>query len=148
VGALVPHGPAAVRRRWFRALVPATLLVAGTVVAVGLGGPAWLLATLLALPAAALLAADRVRALGHALVDRHVVARAGSVVRRRRALAVDHVIGWNFRATWFQRRVGLTTLVATTAGGGQAVPILDVPEGLAVELAERALPDLVGQFRG
>ncbi|MBJ7359614.1 PH domain-containing protein, partial [Nocardioides sp.] len=93
------------------------------------------------------LAADRARSLGHALVDGHVVARAGSVVRRRRALHVDHVIGWNFRATWFQRRVGLTTLVATTAGGGQAVPVPDIPESLAVELSEQALPELVRQFR-
>ena len=98
-------------------------------------------------PVAALLAADRARSLGHALVDRHVVARAGSVVRRRRALEVGHVIGWNFSATWFQRRAGLTTLVATTAGGGQAVPIPDIPEDLAVALAEQALPDLVSQFR-
>ena len=110
--------------------------------------PAWLLAAVALLPVAALLAADRVRSLGHALVDRHLVARAGSVVRRRRALEVDHVIGWNFRATWFQRRVGLTTLVATTAGGSQAVPVLDVPEDLAVALADEALPDLVSQFRG
>jgi putative membrane protein len=146
-GPLVPHGPAAVRRRWIRALLPASLLVAAAVVVVVLGAPPWLLAAVVALPVAALLAADRVRALGHALVDRHVVGRAGSVVRRRRALDVDHVIGWNFRATWFQRRVGLTTLVATTAGGGQAVPILDIPEDLAVDLAERALPDLVSQFR-
>lgn len=148
VAPLVPHGPAAVRRRWTRALGPAAILVLAAVVAVAFGGPTWLLATVLALPVAALLAADRVRALGHALVDQHVVARAGSIVRRRRALDVQHVIGWNFRATWFQRRVGLTTLVATTAGGGQAVPILDVPDDLAVELAERALPDLVSQFRG
>jgi putative membrane protein len=147
VGVLVPHGPAAVRRRWIRALAAATLLVAAAVVAVLVGASTWLLAAVVALPVAALLAADRVRALGHALVDGHVVSRAGSLVRRRRVLAVEHVIGWNFRATWFQRRVGLTTLVATTAGGGQAVPILDIPDDLAVELAERALPDLVSQFR-
>lgn len=146
-GPLVPHGPAAVRRRWTRALLPAVLVAAAAAVAVALGSPVWLLTAFLALPVAVLLAADRARSLGHALVDGHVVARAGSVVRRRRALHVEHVIGWNFRATWFQRRVGLTTLVATTAGGGQAVPVLDVPEGLAVELAERALPDLLSQFR-
>lgn len=145
-GALVPHGPAAVRRRWVRALVPAGLVAAGTVVAVALGAPVWLLGTLLGIPVAALLAVDRVRSLGHALVDRHVVARAGSVVRRRRAIHVDHVIGWNFRATWFQRRAGLTTLVATTAGGSQSVPVLDIPEDLAVALAEDALPELVRQF--
>jgi putative membrane protein len=56
------------------------------------------------------------------------------------------VIGWNLRATWFQRRVGLTTLVATTAGGSQAVRILDLPERDAVALAEDAVPHLVDQF--
>lgn len=146
-GPLVPHGPAAVRRRWTRALLPAALLAGAAAVAVALGAPVWLLGTLLGLPVAALLALDRARSLGHALVDGHVVARAGSIVRRRRALHVDHVIGWNFRATWFQRRVGLTTLVATTAGGGQAVPVLDVPERDAVWLAHAALPQLVDQFR-
>ena len=83
---------------------------------------------LVALPVAALLAWDRTRSLGHALVVGHLVARSGSLVRRRRILEVDHVIGWNLRATWFQRRAGLTTLVATTAGGNQAVEVLDVPE--------------------
>ena len=146
-GPLVTHGPAAVRRRWTRAMLPATALVAGAVVTVVVGAPTWVLATVAALPVAALLAADRVRSLGHALIERHVVARAGSVVRRRQALDVEHVIGWNFRATWFQRRVGLTTLVATTAGGRQAVPILDIPEDLAVALAHDALPELVSQFR-
>ena len=97
--------------------------------------PPWLLAGLLALPVAALLAWDRTRSLGHALVAGHLVARSGSVVRRRRILEVDHVIGWNLRATWFQRRAGLTTLVATTAGGNQAVPVLDVPEDEAVRVA-------------
>ena len=109
--------------------------------------PAWLLAGLVALPVAALLAVDRIRSLGHALVDGHLVARSGSVVRRRRVLEVDHVIGWNLRATWFQRRAGLTTLVATTAGGNQAVTVLDVPEDEAVRIAHAALPDLVAQFR-
>ena len=69
------------------------------------------------------------------------------MVRRRRILEVDHVIGWNLRATWFQRRAGLTTLVATMAGGNQAVEVLDVPEDEAVRVAHEALPDLVAQFR-
>jgi putative membrane protein len=62
-------------------------------------------------------------------------------------LAVDHVIGWNLHDTWFQRRTGLTTLVATTAGGGGSVTVLDVPEADAVRLADEALPGLVAQFR-
>ena len=56
------------------------------------------------------------------------------------------MIGWNLRSTWFQRRAGLTTLVATTAGGSQAVPVLDVPDDEAVQVARSALPDLVAQF--
>jgi putative membrane protein len=117
-------------------------------VAVALGEPTWLLAGLVLLPVAALLAWDRTRSLGHALVAGHLVARSGSVVRRRRILEVDHVIGWNFQATWFQRRAGLTTLVATTAGGSQSVPVLDVPEDAAVRVAREAHPTLVGQFTG
>jgi putative membrane protein len=98
------------------------------------------------LPAALLLARDRAASLGHALVDDHLVARSGSLDRRREALAVRGVIGWNLRASWFQRRAGLTTLVATTAGGPQAVTVLDIPLGTAVALAHEAMPDLLGQF--
>ncbi len=145
--ALVAHGPQAVRRRWTRALLPALVVAAACVAAVVAGASSWLLLGLLALPVAALLAWDRTRSLGHALVDGHLVARSGSVVRRRRILEIDHVIGWNLRATWFQRRAGLTTLVATMAGGNQAVLVLDVPEHQAVRVAHDALPELVEQFR-
>jgi putative membrane protein len=144
---LLAHGPQAVRRRWTRALLPAVVLAGAGVAAVLLGAPRWLLLGLLLLPVTALLAWDRVKSLGHALAAGHLVARSGSVVRRRRILEVDHIIGWNLRATWFQRRAGLTTLVATTAGGNQAVAVLDVPEEEAVRVAHEALPDLVSQFR-
>ena len=144
---LVVHGPRAVKRRWTRALTPATLAAAGLVAAVVAGGPGWLLVPAVLLPvAAAALAADRARSLGHALTDGFLVARSGSLYRQRQALAVDDVIGWTFRATWFQRRAGLTSLVATTAGGPQSVTVLDVPEGRAVGLAADALPPLVRQF--
>ncbi len=144
---LLGHGPRAIRRRWTRALVPALLVAAAAVAAVVADAPVWVLAGLLAVPVGAALALDRSRSLGHALVAGHLVARSGSLVRRRRILEVDHVIGWNLRATWFQRRAGLTTLVATTAGGNQAVAVLDVPEAEAVRVAHEALPDLVAQFR-
>lgn len=145
---LADHGPAAVRRRYARALGPALAALALVVVAVLAGGWVW---WLLAIPAAAVaatlaLAADRARSLGHALADGYVVARSGSLNRRREVLEVDHVIGWTFRSTWFQRRQGLTTLVATTAGGRQSVTVLDVPETRAVELARLALPELTSNF--
>ena len=76
------------------------------------------------------------------------MARSGSLARRREALAAPSVIGWNLRATWFQRRAGLTDLVATTAGGRQSVRVLDLPEPTAVALAATAQPGLLDQFLG
>jgi putative membrane protein len=147
-GALTEHGPAAVRRRYLRAVVPAVALLVGFVVAVLAGGWTWWLLTVPAVVVVAslALAADRARSLGHALADGYVVARSGSLYRRREALEIEHVIGWTFRSTWFQRRQGLTTLVATTAGGRQSVTVLDVPEARAVELARLALPELTSSF--
>ena len=78
--------------------------------------------------------------LGHALVDGYLVARSGSLDRRREALATGSVIGWNLRSTWFQRRAGLTDLVATTAGGRQRVRVLDLPDADAPALARRPSP--------
>ncbi|MFC5176108.1 PH domain-containing protein [Nocardioides taihuensis] len=146
-GRLHPHGPAAARRRWVRVLVPAAVVTAGLVLAVVLGAPAalvWL--ALLPLPAALVVGVDRVRSLGHGRHDRHLVVRSGSLYRRRDAVREDSVIGWVFRATWFQRRAGLTTLVATVAGGRQHVTALDVPDGDAVSVAVAAVPGLVEQF--
>jgi putative membrane protein len=146
--ALVGHGPAAARRRYSRAMVPAlTLLVVVIAAVVAAGWSWWLLSVPAALVVAATaVAADRVRSLGHALTDGYVVSRSGSLNRRREALEVDHVIGWTFRSSLFQRRAGLTTLIATTAGGRQSVTMLDVPEARAVELARLALPELTSSF--
>ena len=145
---LVDHGPAAARRRWTRALIPSVLAPAAALVILVVGGPWWPFLLAVAVVAlAAGLAVDRIAGLGHALSGGYVVARSGSLTRKREVLAVDHVIGWNLHDTWFQRRTGLTTLVATTAGGGGSVTVLDVPEADAVRLADEALPGLVAQFR-
>lgn len=144
---LVDHGPRARTRRYTRAIGPVLVLVLAAAVAVPAGGPLWLpVVALVGVPVAAALAADRVRALGHALVGGYVVVRSGSLTRRREALEADAVIGWNLHATWLQRRAGLTTLVATTAGGRQSVTALDVPEPTAVGLAHAANPDLIAPF--
>jgi putative membrane protein len=142
------HGPQARRRRYVRALAPALVLTAA-IVALAAGGvvPWWLLVTDALVVAAALgLAADRTSALGHLLVDGHLVARSGSLLRSRDVLATEHVIGWNFRSTWFQRRVGLTSMAATTAGASGSVTLLDVPESMAVEVADAGVPGLLEQF--
>jgi len=142
------HGPRATRRRWLRALSPVLVLLvvaAAAVLLAHLPAPVLLPVALLALPAAAL-ACDRSRSLGHALVEGHVVARSGSLVRRREVLGVGHVIGWTVRDTWFQRRQGLVTLDATTAGGRQRVTVLDVPETAALDLAAGSTPELLAAF--
>jgi putative membrane protein len=146
-GTLRSHGPRARARRFTRALVPTGLLALVLGLAVVSGASAWLLVVAVGvLVAAAALALDRARALGHDLTARHFVARSGSLSRQRQALERNAVIGWNFRATWFQRRAGLTTLSATTAGGSQTLTALDVPETDAVAVAAEAVPGLVGQF--
>ncbi|GAA1146426.1 PH domain-containing protein [Nocardioides aquiterrae] len=145
---LTGHGPRARTRRYTRAVGPAVLLLVAAVALVPLAdAPRWLpVLAALGVPLAAALAADRVRALGHALAAGHVVVRSGSLNRRREALDAAAVIGWNLRSSWFQRRAGLTTLTATTAGGRQAVTALDVPEPAALALAHAAHPHLLAQF--
>ena len=143
---LVAHGARAHRRRWTRAMVPAGILALVALVAAYAVSWAFL-GLALALPlGAAYLARDRWRGLGHALVDHHLVARSGSLDRRREILHTPSVIGWNLRATWFQRRVDLTDLVATTAGGRQRVCVLDLDETSATTLAVTATPGLLDQF--
>jgi putative membrane protein len=145
-GDLVPHDVRARRRRWTRAMLPAGVVALLALVASYAVSGWWVLVALLALAVGAGLAHDRWRALGHALVDGHLVARSGSIDRRREALHTPSVIGWNLRATFFQRRAGLTDLVATTAGGRQRVRVLDLDDRAAVDLATTATPGLLDQF--
>lgn len=146
-GALRSHGRAARTRRFTRALLGASPFAVVPVLAVATGAPAPVLVLSVVVVLAALaLAVDRVRALGHAHVAGHVVTRSGSVLRRRDALADDHVIGWNLRATWFQRRAGLVTVGATTAGGRGEVSVYDVPAPDAIALALAATPGLLDEF--
>ena len=109
--------------------------------------PAWPVpASLVLLPVAALLAEDRFRSLGHALAGHVLVVRQGSLVRRRVMLVREGVIGWNLRQSLFQRRAGVVTLEATTAGGRQRYAALDVPVDVAVRLADEAVPGLLTPF--
>jgi putative membrane protein len=146
--ALRPHGEVARRRRLLRAVAGALALIAVSALVCWLSGTsryAWF-ASFGLLVVAVPLGNDRYRSLGHALVDGHVVASSGSLVRRRSAIDRDGVIGWNFTSTYFQRRYGLTTLTATTAAGKQKYRIYDIAEPDAVSFAEQAKPGLVAQF--
>ena len=145
---LTRHGPRAGLRRFTRAVTVSVILSLIVLAFVLLAGvPWWAFWTALALlPLGVLLAADRAAALGHALTGDWLVSRHGSLVRRRYLLRTDAVIGWNMTTSLFQRRAGLTTLVATTAGGRQRYSILDVPDPEAIRVARTAVPGLLDQF--
>jgi putative membrane protein len=136
---LRPHPRAALRRRLVRALGPAVVVV---VIAFWIDGRAGI-AALVVLPAAALLAHDRYRGLGHALTSRFVVTRTSGLRRRTVALDRDGIIGWTFRQTVLQRRAGLVTLEVVTAAGRGGYPVLDAAAADAVELADATTPGLL-----
>lgn len=149
-GAVLRRHPDAARtRRLTRALGPAVVLAAAlAAVAVAVAELRWLgFAGLLLLPAAALLAADRFRSLGHELTARHLVSRQGSMVRRTVALQRAGVIGWTVRQSPFQRRAGLVTVEAVTAAGVGGYEVLDVAAADGVALADATTPGLLTPFR-
>jgi putative membrane protein len=146
-GQLRRHGPAAVRRRWTRALaLPVALVVALAVasVFVPVAPWGWVMSGVL-LGCAGLLALDRARALGHRAGDGWLVARSGSLDRRRDCVAAGGVIGWTVRQTFFQRRAGVATLVAATAAGRKGYRVLDVPAELAWSVAAATTPWVADQ---
>jgi putative membrane protein len=141
------HSSAARRRRLVRALVGGVVAAAASVVAWVVGSPAWLMIIGAALLAAAVpLGLDRYRSLGHTLIDGYLVTRFGSLVRRRAALETGAVIGWNVSSSFFQRRMNLVTITATTAAGRQGYRVWDVQPVEALALAEAVTPDLLAQF--
>ena len=142
------HGPRARMRRFTRALAAAAAVpVLALVLVLTTPVPGWLpLVALIAFPPAALLAADRYRRLGHALTGGYLVTRAGSLWGRRDVLQNTGIIGWNVQQSWFQRRAGLATLVATTAAGRQAYAAVDIPVDMAVTVADEAVPGLLTPF--
>lgn len=144
---LLAHGPAARRRRLVRAVLPILVVFVATVVAVVESAPPWLLVVAAVFVVVGVaLARDRYHNLGHALLDGYVVTAEGSLVRRRVALAADAVIGWNLRATLFQRRAGVVTLTATTACGAKRYRILDVAGVDAERFADGVTPGVLAPF--
>lgn len=137
-----PHGAAAMRRRWTRGLaLPVVAGVALVVLAVVVGVPGWSWWALLVLTVCCgLLAADRVRALGHRVDGSWLVARSGSVERRRDCIATAGIIGWTVRQSPFQRRAGVATVIAATAAGTKRYVVIDVPAEQAWSIAARASP--------
>ncbi|WP_327149841.1 PH domain-containing protein [Nocardia sp. NBC_01329] len=133
---LTRHGPAARRRRYIRACWPVPLIAAILIVisTAGLNLPAWWwLLPLVLIPVCALLAEDRYRGLGHAVVPTAdgsptwLIVRSGSLDRERTCLEAPGIIGWTVRQTFWQRRAGLATVGAATAAGKKLYRIEDIP---------------------
>jgi putative membrane protein len=145
---LARHAPAALRRRLVRAVVPALLVVLVLwLLAQFAGWPTWLWQVGCVWPVLGVaLGLNRYRNLGHALTPRYLVSRSGSLERRTVALQRTGIIGWQVRRTFFQRRVGLITLTATTSAGRGAYRVLDITEGDGLRLAEDAVPGLLAPF--
>ena len=72
--------------------------------------------------------------------DGWLVARAGSIERRRDHLDTAGIIGWTVRQTFFQRRAGVATLIAATAAGEKRYAVIDVPAAQAWSVAVAASP--------
>ncbi|WP_084528846.1 PH domain-containing protein [Nocardia crassostreae] len=153
---LTPHGPAAHRRRYTRALAPIATSAA-TLLALSLAGvhiPAWLWTlTLLAIPIAIALAWDRYRGLGHAVIPATpttptwLITRSGSLDRDRDCLEAPGIIGWTVRQTFWQRRAGVSTLIAATAAGKKRYHLIDLPLDQAWPLIDSVTPGLLGHRR-
>ena len=144
-GPLRGHGRRAATRRWTRALGLPVLAGAGLAAVTVLFGktvvPVWVWPAWIAVTAwCALLAVDRIGALGHRVHDGWLVMRSGSVERRRDCLATAGIISWTVRQTPFQRRAKVATLVAATAAGVKRYPLIDVPADLAWSIAAEASP--------
>nr|WP_116175522.1 PH domain-containing protein [Kutzneria buriramensis] len=145
---LTPHPRAALRRRLTRAVVSVLALAVVAWIGYQLDIlPFWVWILFLVLtPFAAWLGYDRYRSLGHTLTNGYLVTRSGSLVRETVALRSDGIIGWRVHASYFQRRAGLATLVATTAAGRGGYHVTDAGMSQALAFADDAVPDLVAQF--
>ncbi|MEV6492949.1 PH domain-containing protein [Actinoplanes sp. NPDC051633] len=147
---LSPHPVAARGRRlrWALAGVVAgelPLIVLGLLLTDVLLHLAWMTAVV-AVPLAVALALDAYRSLGHGITGEYLVARSGTVRRSTVALQRRGIVGWTVRQSFFQRRAGLSTVLATTAAGAGAYAIRDVGTGTGLEAADAAVPGLLAPF--
>ncbi len=141
---LTSHPPPALRRALFRWLRPAAYLVALAWIlpewVAFLDNPAtpWVRwATVALLPINAVLAVIEYHKLAHGLTHLVVAARQGALSLTTTLAPVVKVQAVTSRRTFFQRRLGLTTLHAHVAGPGALVEVLDAGREDARELQAR-----------
>jgi putative membrane protein len=145
---LTQHPPRARTRRLVRAIVP-NLVVAAVLLALAAWADwphwPWIIAAAL-IPVSVLIGLDRYRNLGHALTNRYLVSRSGSLDRETVALQRTGIIGWKFTRTIFQKRAGLLSVTAITAAGKGDYTITDIAESDGLTLADTTIPQLLHPF--
>lgn len=145
---LLAHGRRAARRRWSRVLITFVPVAVAAAVAVW-HFDLWIglyAVPLVMIAIGAWLAGDRYRQLGHAFSNGFLVVSSGSLWHTRTVLEQDSIIGWNFRQSFFQRRLGVLTLEATIAAGSGGVAALDLVDVDAAALANAITPELLEPF--
>jgi putative membrane protein len=126
-GPLVPHPPAARRRRLVRAVTPGLLVTAIGAVATVTDGWWWVPILGAALAAlGVLLGLGRYASLGHATGRRSFSVRSGWLVREQAVLQRRAVVGWRVRQSFFQRRAGLATVMACVGAGSGGYTAVDL----------------------
>ena len=146
---LTRHGPAARRRSWTRNLAFASSVLAATLLSmIWIDLPWWvpLLVAAVGFSLSSVVAEASYRNLGHAATAEHLVVGSGEVARLRTVLEHDGIIGWVLHQSWFQRRLRLATLVATTAAGAEKVVARDIPLSAAIRLADRCTPGVLSHW--
>ncbi|MGZ4572094.1 MAG: PH domain-containing protein [Blastococcus sp.] len=128
-GPLVPHPPAARRRRLGRALFPGLLVTAAGLVGLTVGWWELLVAGVVLLAVGVPLGLGRYAALGHATGPRSFAVRSGFLVEQHAILQRRAVVGWQVRQTFFQRRAGLATAVACVGAGSGGYAAVDLGAG-------------------
>jgi putative membrane protein len=138
-GPLLPHPPAARRRRLTRAVLPGGILTVAGLIATPLAGWWGLLAAGLLLVAVGVPAGlGRYAALGHATGPRSFAVRSGWLVQEHTVLQRRAVVGWRVQQTFFQRRAGLATVVACVGAGAGGYAAIDLGAGDVPAFTEAA----------
>ena len=140
------HPWKAARRRITRGLLP-FWIVAGVIVLVRIdSGPSADIWVEWGIPAALvfflLLAVDRIRMLGHALLPGMLVSSHGSWTAKRTVLEADGIIGWTVTQSVFQRSAGVATVAAATPAGNGVYSVMDIDADEAWALAEALTPGI------
>lgn len=142
-GTLVRHPRAALGRRLFRAVAPFALAAA----LAAYFAPVWVAAALAVLAVLGVpLGLDRYRSLGHGEDGYQVSVRSGSLRRVQAVVVRDAIIGWNWRQTLFQRRVGLADLELSVGAGSGGYSAIDAGFGESVAFAHDVTPEMVRPF--